>query len=159
MTLISEITPQPTRTAIDEHLEGQQTPRHSNRLGGSVIGKKCSRELFYGFRWAFPAEKFKGRILRLFGVGHQLEAEFSNYIRNTGANVYELDPVTGKQFEVNAIGGHVVGFLDGKGIGLAEAPKQMHLIEYKTHNDKSFKDLVKKGLQVSKPEHYAQMQT
>ncbi len=31
--------------------------------------------------------------------------------------------------------------------------------EFKTHNDKSFKDLVSKGVRISKPDHFAQAQT
>lgn len=56
-------------------------------------------------------------------------------------------------------GGHFGGSLDGILIGLLEAPKTWHLLEMKTHNDKSFTELVKHGVQKAKYEHFIQMQT
>jgi hypothetical protein len=56
-------------------------------------------------------------------------------------------------------GGHFGGSLDGILIGLMEAPKTWHNLEMKTHNDKSFKALVKDGVEKAKPEHFIQMQT
>lgn len=61
------------------------------------------------------------------------------------------------QWRVSAIHGHSGGSLDGKGYlpkeyGLTEEL----LFEFKTHNDKSFTDLKKRGMQQSKPVHYAQ---
>lgn len=61
------------------------------------------------------------------------------------------------QWRVSASNGHSGGSLDGRGYlpenyGLAEEV----LFEFKTHGDKSFKDLKAKGMKLSKPVHYAQ---
>ena len=42
--------------------------------------------------------------------------------------------------------------------GVPGAEKTRHVAEFKTHNAKSFADLVKNGVEKSKPEHFAQMQ-
>ena len=41
---------------------------------------------------------------------------------------------------------------------LPEAPNKQHIGEFKTHSLKSFNDVEAKGVEKSKPEHYAQMQ-
>ena len=43
-------------------------------------------------------------------------------------------------------------------INLIEAPKTWHVVEFKTHAQKSFTDLAAKKVRESKPQHYAQMQ-
>ena len=79
-------------------------------------------------------------------------------LRRTGATVLEVDPETGRQFRVQAHGGHFGGSLDGLAINLLEAPKAWHVLEFKTHSNKSFGDLVAKKVRESKPQHFAQMQ-
>jgi len=59
---------------------------------------------------------------------------------------------------VQAHGGHFGGSLDAVAIGILEAPKTWHVVEFKTHGVKSFRDLCAKGVEVSKPQHTAQMQ-
>ena len=61
------------------------------------------------------------------------------------------------QWKVSASNGHSGGSLDGKGYlpekyGLTEEI----LFEFKTHGDKSFRELKAKGMKLSKPVHYAQ---
>ena len=67
-------------------------------------------------------------------------------LRATGATVLEVDPETGRQWRVEAHGGHFGGSLDAVAIGLREAPKTWHVVEFKTHSAKSFRDLVAKGV-------------
>ena len=57
-----------------------------------------------------------------------------------------------------AHGGHFGGSLDAVAINLIEAPKTWHVVEFKTHAQKSFTDLAAKKVRESKPQHYAQMQ-
>jgi len=57
-------------------------------LGGSFIGRKCSRQLWYNFRWALRP-KHEGRILRLFERGHREEFSFVSYLRLIGIEVRE----------------------------------------------------------------------
>jgi hypothetical protein len=72
--------------------------------------------------------------------------------------VLDLDPETGRQWQVVAHGGHFGGSLDAVAIGLKEAPKTWHVVEFKTHSAKSFRELVAKGVALAKPQHWAQMQ-
>ena len=146
-----------TATAIVRWYEktADQAPRP--HLGCSEIGKPCDRALWYNFRWCSD-RKFDGRMLRLFNTGQREEARFLEELRGIGAEVYDVDPDTGHQHRFAALGGHFAGSCDAIGRGLPEAPKSWAIIEMKTHNAKSFAELVKKGVKEHKPEHYAQMQ-
>lgn len=126
-------------------------------LGASIIGRKCDRQKWYTFHWITRAN-FPGRVRRLFKRGNDAEANFSEELRSVGVEVIDLDPDTGKQIEVRDETGHFGGSCDGAGLGIHEAPKTWHVLEYKTHNDKSFKLLCKLGVQKAKPEHWVQMQ-
>lgn len=156
MVVIPKSMTQPTVDAIYHGYEQRREPQRGH-LGGSMIGRECERELWYGFRWAKQVV-FNGRILRLFQRGQLEEKVFEDDLRSVGIKVETIDPVTGKQFRVSAIGGHFAGSMDGIGSGFPEAPVTEHNLEFKTHNEKSFKELQSKGVQKSKPEHYAQMQ-
>lgn len=125
-------------------------------LGASLIGHACERFLWLTFRWV-EAKKFPGRMLRLFETGQLEESRFVKNLRRIGIEIHDVTP-DGKQWRVSDLGGHFGGSMDGAGAGFPEAPKTWHVIEFKTHNDKSFNDLVKNGVQKAKPQHYAQMQ-
>lgn len=139
--------------AMDAGHEAAAKMRHSRRLGGSQIGAECERSIWYGFRWAYPPERFLGRMLRLFETGHVYERRLLDELRRAGVSV------CGDQDELSALGGHFVAKIDGRAVGVHDAPKAEHLVEIKTHNEKSFKLLVKGGVEKAKPQHYAQMQT
>lgn len=126
-------------------------------LGASVIGRPCERALWYSFRWATPAS-FSGRLLRLFERGQLEEARFVAELRGIGAEVLEVDPETGAQFRYVDVDGHFGGSMDGAACGLPEAPKTWHVLEFKTHNARSFGELKNKGVRESKPVHWAQLQ-
>lgn len=126
-------------------------------LGASLIGNECERALWLDFRWA-TRQCHPGRLLRLFETGQQEEARFVRNLRRIGVTVLEVDPQTGRQWRVEACGGHFGGSLDAVAIGLPEAPRTWHVCEFKTHNAASFAELRKKGVQQAKPQHFAQMQ-
>jgi hypothetical protein len=128
-----------------------------HHLGASEIGRECERQIWYGFHWVIPIS-FPPRILRLFDTGKHEEDRLINDLRAAGVTVVPFDLSTGKQFRFTLFGGHFGGSLDGIGVGLPEAPKTWHLLEFKTHNEKSFKELEKKGVEKAKPDHYTQMQ-
>jgi hypothetical protein len=151
------LTSCPTRDAIFAAYEADTSDGFRSHLGASLIGKECERALWYDFRWTTKA-KFPGRVLRLFETGHLAEARLVQNLRRTGATVLEVDPETGRQFRVQAHGGHFGGSLDGVALNLLEAPKTWHVLEFKTHSAKSFADLAAKRVRQSKPQHFAQMQ-
>lgn len=137
--------------------EAREDKKPRTHLGASMLGKECERELWYSFRWAF-FPRYEGRILRLFNRGKREEEVFASDLRAAGVTVHEVDQQTGKQFQFSDLGGHCGGSMDGAAVGLAEAPKTWHVLEFKTHSNKSFTSLKKDGVAKAHPEHVAQMQ-
>ena len=149
--------PTPTLTAIYADYEARQGDGFRDHLGASIIGKSCARALWYDFRWVTPS-RHSGRLLRLFETGQLEEDRLVRNLRATGATVLEVDPETGRQFRVEAHGGHFGGSLDAVAIGILEEAKTWHVLEFKTHGVKSFTELIAKGVVQAKPQHAAQMQ-
>lgn len=151
--------PEPFNTTVqkiyDAYAEREEPRRRY--LGPSTLSNDCDRALWYDFRWATDPEKFSGRMLRLFDTGHREESRLIADLKRIGVHVREFDPATGKQWEVKACGGHIEGHMDGVLHGLPEAPTATHILECKTHNEKSFKALVTQGVKKAKPGHYRQM--
>jgi hypothetical protein len=152
--------PEPMHTTaalIYRAYEADANDGNRPHLGASLIGHACERNLWLTFRWA-KKPKWPGRMLRLFETGQLEEPRIVANLRRIGVQVHETAP-DGKQWRVSAIGGHFGGSMDAAAVGLPEAPKTWHVLEFKTHNDKSFRELVAKGVEDAKPMHYAQMQT
>ena len=127
-----------------------------SHLGASMIGRECARDVWYGWRWAVKPN-FEGRMIRLFNRGHLEEARFIAMLLMIGCQVYQQD-ANGKQYRIHHAEGHFGGSGDGIVVGLPDlAPGQACLAEFKTHNEKSFNNVVNKGVQEAKPEHYVQM--
>ncbi len=150
----------PTVKAIfDYYAEKYNAELSRPYLGGSIIGTACERALWYGFHWA-TKKQFSGQLLRLFQRGHKEEPWLVEDMRAIGITVWDTNPDTGKQwsFSEPATGHHLAGNADGILQGIPEAPKTPHLWECKTHSTKSFNDVKSKGVLLSKPLHYAQMQ-
>ena len=124
---------------------------HRPYLGASQLGHTCDRYLWYSFRWCYESE-ISSRLQRLFNRGHREEPEIIKELEKIGIKCY------GDQTEFVAGHGHIRGHCDGMADNVPEAPKTTHLLEFKTMNDKSFKDLKKKGLKMSKPVYWAQVQ-
>ncbi len=127
---------------------------HWDSLGISVgeANDPCDRALWYAFRWCTPLEKHSGRQLRLFETGNIEEDRLVEDLRRIGVEVY------GQQDRIRLVGAHVRGKCDGKAIGVPEAPKTEHLVEFKSSNAKGMKEIVAKGCQAAKPLHYGQCQ-
>lgn len=139
----------------EDAYEGEQDAFRSH-LGASQIGKPCSRELWYGFRWVRRPE-FNGQILRLFNRGHLEEPRMVAALLTIGCEVWQFDE-QGKQFRITDHGGHFGSAIDGVVKGVPDMPDVPMLAEFKTHNEKSFSYLKANGMQGAKPEHYVQMQ-
>lgn len=134
---------------IDAYHEGKPS-RPRGHLGCSLLGHHCDRWIWLSFRWVV-FEKFPGRILRLFRRGHKEEDVIISDLRAIGIDIRS------SQRRVD-FGFHISGSLDGViEKGVPEAPKARHVAEFKTHSKKSFDDLVKNGVEKSKPQHWVQM--
>lgn len=157
---ISNSIPKESKTvsAIYFHHEKKnELDKITSSIPISQLGGPCDRKLWYTFRHC-SQEFFEGRMLRLFETGDLEEPRFTEELRGIGCEVHVENLTTGKQFLVTAVGGHVRGYLDGCALGIPEAPKSWHVLEFKSHNQKSFNPLKKHGVQKHKPEHFAQMQ-
>lgn len=131
------------------HESVKQKPRA--HLGASGLGHHCERWIWLSFRWAVLSE-FPGRVLRLFRRGQLEEEQIVGDLRRIGIKI------GGDQTRVD-FGCHVSGSVDGIiESGVPQAPNKRHVAEFKTHSKKSFDDVVKNGVEKSKPMHYAQMQ-
>lgn len=136
----------------------QEPLKHREHLGVSVIGEKCSRKLWYAFRWC-KLEQFEPRMRRLFKRGHSEEQKFADLLSWMGFHVRTIDLETKKQYAFSSCNGHY----GGSGDSVALLPWFQNcedlriLVEYKTHNKKSFTELKVKGLQLAKPQHLIQM--
>lgn len=152
--------PEPQHTTLQriyQALVDRDHNEHRPHLGASLIGEPCERRLWYKFRWV-AKEIHEGRMLRLFRTGHRAEETFAEDLRAAGVTV-ETHDENGDQFRISDHGGHFGGSMDGVGIGLVEAPKAWHVLEFKTHSAKSFDKLLKDGVKKHKPLHWHQMNT
>jgi CRISPR/Cas system-associated exonuclease Cas4 (RecB family) len=143
--------PQNTIPALIDAVHETQRQHPRPHLGASQIGHPCDRALWLSFRWAVR-ETFSGRMLRLFRRGHNEEATIIDDLSAIGVTVSR------QQSRVH-FGKHFSGSIDGIGTNIPGGGSKPHLLEFKTHSDKSFKELIKDGsLQKAKSLHWAQMQ-
>lgn len=143
------------------HIEDAYRPSDGGfrtHLGISGIGAECGRSIFYGWRWT-TKKPFDGRTLRLFNRGHLEEGRFVALLLTAGLQIIQQD-ANGQQYRISYLNGHFGSAIDGVVIGCPDMPNPSDpiLTEMKTHNDTSFKKLVKVGVEESKHEHYVQMQ-
>ena len=134
----------------------QSRPMRLSRLGASGIGEECLRKIWMDWR-GYGSVEFDGRMLRLFETGHLQEDRIVSDLKAAGYTVYEKDS-NGEQFTFTDKTGHFVVKLDGVIKGIPSAENTPHVLEAKTHNKKSFDELEKKGVVISKPMHYYQVQ-
>lgn len=127
-----------------------------SHLGASQIGRPCAREVWLGYRWSY-VKRFKARMLRLMNRGHIEEGRFLALLEMIGCTLHVQ--ADGGQERISDHGGHYGSALDGVIWGVPDCPGEWVLGEFKTHNTKSFCKLVTDGVRVSKPEHFAQMQS
>jgi hypothetical protein len=146
---------------VDAALEAAhrtQPPR--DYLGGSRIGEPCARRLAYEITQA-PVDEgmgFGGGLLRIFDAGHQLEDLTIGWLQAAGFDLRTRSR-DGRQFGFSIAGGRIRGHIDGVIVGGPEVGiRWPALFEHKALNQKSWTDLVKRGLRLSKPVYFAQCQ-
>lgn len=147
-----------TVKAIYAAYEAANEQRDGRSIPVGQLAEECERSLWYSFRWVSPQETIPGRTLRIFETGNIEEERWVANLRMIGCEVVDRDE-HGRQIMVEACRGHVRGYLDSEVLGLPEAPKTVHVGEIKSHNLKSFTDLKKRKVRLSKPLHFCQIQT
>jgi len=103
-------------------------------------------------------------MLALFMRGHREEPVLIADLVKVGANVYDRDPKTGKQFRYSSFGGHFSGGMDGVANNVPHI-EGWTMLEFKTLNKDKFKKYTKhaalnggKAVEAMAPKYYAQMQ-
>lgn len=129
-------------------------------LGASRIGEPCSRRLVYEFTNTPPDDgrDFDGHALRVFAAGHVFESLAIRWLRGAG---FDLRTVKrdGSQFGFSTAGGKFRGHIDGVIVSGPDIGTDWPALwESKALNAKSWNDLVKRGLALSKPFYSAQVQ-
>lgn len=134
----------------------QQTKR--TYLGASRLGASCERQLQYEYAHApmAPGKGFSGRILRVFERGHRTEDMVIRWLRMAGF-ILKTENADGRQLGFSVAGGRLRGHVDGVLLGGPEGFSYPAIWENKCLNSKSWKDLVKNKLAVSKPVYAAQL--
>jgi len=110
------------------------------------------------YRW-FASEDFEGRKLRLFDTGKREEFRLLDELKAIGVQVKFISDDPDLQHRVSALSGHFGGSLDAIATHIDPMdPEKPYILEFKTHNTKSFNDLKKNGVVQAKWQHYVQMQ-
>ncbi len=136
----------------------QQTKR--DYLGASRLGVNCNRALQFEYTNTPKDEdqNFNGKTLRIFALGHVFEELLIKWLRQAGFDLV-THKANGSQFGFTAADGKIQGHIDGVIIG---APEELRLkfpmlLECKSLNDQSWREIVKKGLNIAKPIYAAQV--
>jgi hypothetical protein len=141
-----------TLRAIQKALEEDNDNWESVGVPAGDIGIECDRAIWLAFRRCSVPEEITWQKRRIFERGNIEEERLLDLLRLIGCEVW------GQQDKVRAAGGHLRGKIDGRALGLIEAPKTEHIIECKSSNDKAFKPVVANGVKEGKPLHYATFQ-
>lgn len=130
-------------------------------LGISIsdLGNECARSIWYSFRWASPHEVITGLKAITFETGEIEEERLLTSLEMIDCEVERVDPQTGKQVRTTAVFGFVRGKIDGKVVGLPEAPKTWHVVECKSAKETYFKEIAKKGVREGYFAHWVQLNT
>lgn len=147
--------PRPTPSTlrrVQQKLEEDNDQWESVGVPAGDIGLECDRQIWLAFRRASVPEEITWRKRRIFERGEIEEERLLDLLRMIGCEVW------GQQDRVRAAGGHLRGKIDGRVLGLLEAPKKEHVVECKSAKDSVFQKVKKLGVQKGKPEHYATFQ-
>jgi hypothetical protein len=147
--------------AIDESWATRDPEPERTYIGASGIGDECEAYQAFSLRGFPGTDPDKPNVLRIFRDGHRIEDEVVADLRKAGIEVLEVDPDTGKQFNYSAAGGHIQGNADGK-VNLGSIPNLgldvWAILEIKSMNEKKWKEFKGKGVRISHPKYYSQMQ-
>ena len=144
---------------FDRALEAERdTTPARDYLGASRLGASCERQLQFEYAKA-PVDHgkgFSGRILRIFERGHRTEDMVIRWLRMAGFNL-KTEDANGHQFGFSVANGRLRGHVDGVLTAGPEGFAYPALWENKCLGTKSWRDVEKHKLAVSKPVYAAQI--
>ncbi len=153
--------PQPINHVVDRILEALAKGAKGGDNAGVPMSEAvnpCDRAIWYSFRWASPPETPNGLRESRFGTARAWKDILLGDLESIGCEIERFDLKTLRPLTAELANGHLCGKIEGFARGIPEAPKALHVIECKSHNEKSYKALVKDGVAKAKPEHFAQCQ-
>ena len=140
-------------------LEQYNTQEKRSYLGASSIGDECIRKV--QLQYMQKDQKISAKQVRTFDIGHCLEDLVIKWLRIAGFDLKTRNE-KGEQFGFSVADGKFAGHVDGLIYSFPEEfpDKQegVSLLEIKTMNNKSWNDTQKRGVLVSKPIYYSQVQ-
>lgn len=149
---------------IDAWCEATYNKGFRNHLGASLMGRPCSRQLWYSFRW-IKYRNNDARMCRLYERGHREEPWMVLYLRGIGCEVWEFDTSLPReldgsypQYRISGVQGHFGGSLDCIAILPPRYEYNKPLsISFKTSGTGAkFTELGTKGVPLAKPVHHVQ---
>ncbi len=140
-------------------LEQYNTQEKRSYLGASSIGDECIRKV--QLQYMQKDQKVSANQTRTFDIGHCLEDLIIQWLKIAGFQLKTRDK-NGEQFGFSVADGKFAGHVDGIILSFPgefpDKPKGVSLLEIKTMNHKSWNDTQKRGVLVSKPIYYSQVQ-
>jgi hypothetical protein len=124
----------------------------------SGLGRECLRQIQYDYL-ALPKDDgagFDADTLRIFEAGHRGEDIVANWLRLAGFDL-RTERRDGRQFGFTALDGRFKGHIDGCLVAGPTPIAFPALWEHKTLGAASWKDVVKRGVVLSKPVYAAQI--
>ena len=150
---------------INEILDSKMQERYAsqeqrNYLGASMLGDECLRKV--QLQYLGNKAPVSAQTLRTFDIGHCLEDLVAEWLRIAGFALKTRNE-NGEQFGFSIADGMLQGHVDGIISGIPEELKEsglrpQTLWENKSLNSKSWNDTAKRGLLVTKPLYFAQIQ-
>jgi len=122
-------------------------------LGLSQIGHPCKAYLWFYFRWASKVTMTPKKEAT-FSRGHSEEERLRAYLKHLGINILD------DKEEFSHSWGHSKGHIDNLGTNIPGLDEnEVALIEYKTAQEKYWKQRAKKSLKEYSEEYYGQIMT
>ncbi len=141
---------------IDQALQEEDAKKPTRQyLGASLIGEPCLRKIQYAYQ-ATETKPHSGKTLRIFKAGHLFEEMSAEELRLAGFDLKTHDK-GGEQFGFSVGGGQIRGHIDGVLCGGPVAMLYPALWEHKALGQKSWNEVVKKGVTAAKPVYAAQI--
>ncbi|HYN39948.1 MAG TPA: hypothetical protein VES39_11925, partial [Rhodospirillales bacterium] len=129
-------------------------------LGASRIGEPCARRLVYEITRTpkDDGREFQARTLRIFDVGHQLEDLCVGWLHSAGFDVRTRNR-SGGQFGFAIADGRIRGHIDGAIVAGPDIGIRWPVLwEHKALGQKSWSDVVSRGVRTARPVYFAQVQ-
>ena len=145
--------------AIDTALMARNQAQPPRRyVSTSGLGRQCLRQIQYDYLAVSKDDgrDFEPKTLRIFEAGHRGEDVVAAWLRAGGFDL-RSERADGRQFGFSALDGRFKGHIDGCLIGGPAPMAYPALWENKALGAASWKDVVKKGVVLSKPVYAAQM--